>query len=195
MLAPFLHASPAMPNTASPIMSRPMSLPTLYKKRGLPLKQAVCAICVERTKGRTELVRLTRGVSVWLCPGHASSDFRTRRSGRDFVVTLQRIWHANGCLTTNRHHALDAHMRALHGDQARPRPGSYAWPALRREVEARLSRGSALDPLIGELRRRLASGPARPPSTATLRRWRREQRWLAQHATGLPAPVDRDRPP
>jgi hypothetical protein len=170
-----------------------MSVPTLYKTRGLPLKQAVCAICVERTQGHTELVHLTHGVSVWLCPGHAGTGFRTKRGGRDFVITLQRIWHANGCLTASRRHALEAHLRALRGHHARPRPGSYAWPALRREVEARLARGGSLHPLLGEVRTRLSAGPARPPSTATLRRWQREQRWLA-HERASPGCRRRARP-
>jgi len=39
-------------------------LPTLYKARGLSTKQPVCAICVERTRGRTEQVRLGYGVGV-----------------------------------------------------------------------------------------------------------------------------------
>jgi hypothetical protein len=95
------------------------------------------------------------------------------------VVTLQRIWQAHGCLTTARANALQAHLRALRGAQARPRPGSYAWPAIRREVERRLANGSPLQPLIAEIHRRLAHGPARPPSSATLERWQRQQRWLA----------------
>ncbi len=172
-----------------------MYLPTLYKRRGLPLKQAICAICTDRTQGKTELVRLTHGVSVWLCEGHASPAFRTQRSGRDFVVTLQRIWHANGCLTTNRAKALETHLKALRGSEARPRPGSYAWPTIRREVEERLARGSALAPIIAEIKRRLAPGPARPPSTATLRRWQRQQRWLAPPAAALAAPAQARRHP
>ena len=59
-------------------------LPTLYKARGVPTKQVVCAICVDRTRGRTERVRLTHRVSVWLCPEHASREFQTQRRGRDF---------------------------------------------------------------------------------------------------------------
>ena len=34
------------------------------------------------------------GVEVWLCAGHASVEFHTARSGRDLVVTLSGIWHA-----------------------------------------------------------------------------------------------------
>ena len=65
-------------------------VPTLYKARRVPTKQAVCAICAERTRGKTTLVELGYGVSVHLCQAHASPEFQTRRSGRDLVLTLQR---------------------------------------------------------------------------------------------------------
>ena len=44
-------------------------LPTLYKARGLPTKQPVCAICVERTRETTQRVALGYGVGVWLVSG------------------------------------------------------------------------------------------------------------------------------
>ena len=47
-------------------------VPTLYKARGLPLKQQVCAICVDRTRGRTRRVSLTQRVVVHLCEAHAT---------------------------------------------------------------------------------------------------------------------------
>jgi hypothetical protein len=86
------------------------ALPTLYKARNLPLKRPVCAICIDRTKGRTEEIRLGYRVTVWLCPGHASQAFQTKRSGRDFARTLMGVWQANGCMTQARHRALDAHL-------------------------------------------------------------------------------------
>src|SRR5690242_20171502 len=118
-----------------------MYVPTLYKKRGLPVKAAVCAICLDRTRGRTQLVGMTHGVSVWLCAVHASVEFRSRRGGRDFVVTLQRVWHASGCLTVARRRALEAHLGALRGAPRRRRPGSYAWPGVRGELERRFAAG------------------------------------------------------
>jgi len=69
------------------------ALPTLYNARGLPLKRPVCAICIDRTKGRTEQIRLAYRVTVWLCPGHASQAFQTKRGGRDFVRTLMGVPH------------------------------------------------------------------------------------------------------
>ena len=40
----------------------PGALPTLYKARGLATKQPVCAICVERTRGKTQKIALGYGV-------------------------------------------------------------------------------------------------------------------------------------
>ena len=109
------------------------ALPTLYKARGLPsVKRPVCAICIDRTRGRTEEVRLGYRVTVWLCPGHASHAFQTKRSGRDFVRTLMGVWQANGCMTQARHRALDAHLNQLaphhhaNGRAATPGPNSAA---------------------------------------------------------------------
>ena len=56
-------------------------LPTLYKARKVPTKQVVCAICVERTRGRTGAVELGYGVRVHLCRGHGSQEFMTQRGG------------------------------------------------------------------------------------------------------------------
>jgi hypothetical protein len=161
-------------------------LPTLYKARRVPTKQAVCAICVERTRGKTRLVELGYGVSVHLCIEHASHEFQTQRGGRDFVLTLQRLWHAHGCLTIARSSALRRHLTACSGAQARPRPGSYSWPALRVEAEAAFAAGRPARTVIATLRSLHADGPATPPSLRTMRRWCTERRWLAR-ATG-PAP-------
>src|SRR5205085_8641864 len=60
-----------------------MSPPTLYKAGSVPTTQPVCAICVDRTRGKTERLQLTHRVVVWLCADHASPAFQTRRGGRD----------------------------------------------------------------------------------------------------------------
>jgi len=157
-------------------------LPSLYKARGVPLKQAVCAICVERTRGKTQAVYLAYGVQVHLCAGHASEEFRRRNAGRDFALTLMRLWQAHGCLTAPRHRALEAHLAALRhgpaGANARPRPGSYAWSALRAEAEGLFARGAAPGRTISELRRRHEGGDATPPTVRTMQRWHSEHRWL-----------------
>ena len=155
-------------------------LPTLYKARRVPTKQVVCAICVELTRGRTRPVELGYGVVVHLCHGHASPEFQAQRGGRDFVLTLQRLWQAHGCLTVARSSALRRHLAACSGAEARPRPGSYAWPALRRQAEAAFAQGRAVEAVIAALRGSHAAGAATPPSPRTMRRWSAERRWLAR---------------
>jgi hypothetical protein len=158
-----------------------ISPPTLYKARQVPVKQHVCAICVDRTRGRTQRVQLTHRVAVWLCTAHASREFQTRRSGRDFVTTLHRVWQANDCLTAARDRALTAHLERLRGAKPqRPRPGSYAWPDLRRKVEARYAEGGTPHEAHTAVHRDHGAGPARPPSRRTIQRWHAQQRWLAQ---------------
>lgn len=157
-------------------------LPTLYKTRGVSHKQPVCAICVDRTRGRTVCVRLTHGVSVWLCEGHASQGFQEQRSGRDFVLTLTRVWQANGCLTRARSRALDAHLARRRDHPKCPRPGSYAWPELRRRLERRFAAGATPPELTPRVHRSYHACPARPPSPRTIRRWHHQHRWVAPAA-------------
>ena len=64
-------------------------LPTLYKNRHANRKQHVCAICLDRTRGTTQNVDYGYGVSIYLCPGHASPDFQRQRGGRDLVLHPQ----------------------------------------------------------------------------------------------------------
>jgi hypothetical protein len=156
-------------------------LPTLYKARGVPAKQPVCAICVDRTRGKTQKVRLTHRVSVHLCLAHASTEFQTRRGGRDFVRTLMGVWQANDCLTLARNRALDAHLERLTGPPPqRPRPGSYAWPALRRAVERDYAAGATPARVTHEVHQRYANCPATPPSRRTIQRWHNQRRWLTR---------------
>lgn len=156
-------------------------LPTLYKARGVPTKRAVCAICVERTRGRTVEVPFGYGVRVWLCEGHASREFQTRRSGRDLVLTLQRLWQAHGMLTTARSKALSAHLAACRAKAARPRPGSYAWPDLRAAAERRFASGAGPRSVLRDLPGWHGEGcPGRLPSGRTIRRWHAQRRWLQE---------------
>jgi hypothetical protein len=150
----------------------------------MPTKGEVCAICVERTRGRTAKVDLGRGVHVWLCQDHASDDFRRRRGGRDFVLTLHRLWSAHGCLTKPRSRALDDHLAAMRSEPPPPRhrPGSYAWTSLRAEAERRFFDGEDPNRVIAELRSRHQGDYARVPTVRTMRRWFHERRWLRQKA-------------
>jgi hypothetical protein len=159
------------------------SLPTLYEARGVPLKRPVCAICLDRTRGTTLERQLTHGVKVWLCQGHHSVEFMRRNAGRDFVVSLMRIFQSHGGMTRAQSRALDAHLAATRGlgrRAAAPRrkPGSYSWPCLRREAELAFARGDGILTTIGRLRARHALDHARVPSIRTMRRWFSDCRWL-----------------
>jgi hypothetical protein len=140
----------------------------------------MCALCVDRTRGRTIRLRLTHGITVWLCEAHASPEFQLRRSGRELAEALARCWEAGGCLTAARRRALAAHVALASGDSAAPRarPGSYAWPELRARAEAEWARGAPPLPTIRRLREEVAGGPVTPPSERTMQRWHRERRWV-----------------
>ncbi len=164
-------------------------LVTLYKARGVPVKSPLCAICIDRTRGTTLLRELTHGVKIWLCPGHHSIAFMRHNAGRDFVVTLQRIWQSQGCLTRSRSKALTAHLLAIKATgraTTRKRPGSYAWPNLRREAEAAYARGELVFETITRLREQHANDHATVPSIRTMRRWFTQGRWMRHPTPGTP---------
>ena len=157
-------------------------VPTLYKNRGVPLKSPVCAICIDRTRGQTTRLDLGYGVRVSLCRLHASVEFQCSYAGREFVLTLMRVWEAQGCMTLPRHRALEAHSARIRENgraSTRWRPGSYSWVRLREEAERRFFDGAALDATIVTLRGRHADDFARPPSVRTMRRWHAQRRWLS----------------
>ena len=154
---------------------------SLYKARGIPVKSPLCAICTDRTQGRTLERQLTHGVRIWLCEGHHSVAFMRSNAGRDFVVTLMRIWRAHGCMTRSRSKALDAHLlacRTLGRAIPRRQVGSYSWPRLRREAEDAFARGERVLAVIARLRDRHALDHATVPSIRTMRRWFSQSRWL-----------------
>jgi hypothetical protein len=154
-------------------------LPTLYKARHVPTKSPVCAICIDRTRGRTVQVSFGYGVTIWLCQGHASTEFLAGRSGRDAITTLMAIWRANGCLTANRHKALTAHLQSLNAKPPRHAPGSYAWPAIRLRAETLFAQGHSV-PSVLERLTHARYGDCQPPTPTTIHRWHRERRWAAR---------------
>lgn len=174
VLGRFLHISPP---TRARLSATLLSVAayTLYKARNAT-KSPCCAICLDRTRGRTQRVGFGYGVSVWLCADHASVDFLTRRSGRDLVVTLSGLWNAAGAMTANRHKAMLAHLAALKPRPPRPLPGSYAWPRVRVRAEALFATGRS----IAHVSMGITSsdyGIAQPPSHRTIRRWHTQRRW------------------
>jgi hypothetical protein len=157
-------------------------IPSAYKNKRIPHRAYLCAVCQLQTRREepAELLQLTHGVSVWLCPRHGSEEFLTMRGGRDFVLTLMRAWQAAGCYTRRRDRALSAHLKA----QERPRrrteaalPGSYSWKALRNETEHRAAAGESLRSILLDLRARHAHDYADVPSERTIRRWYTDRRW------------------
>jgi hypothetical protein len=170
---------------------------TAYKNQRIPHKGKLCLVCQLQTRGVTQLVQLTHGVSLWLCTGHASESFRSRRLGRDFNLTILRAWTAAGCLTRDRVKALEAHLRQY--ESAPPRregdlPGSYHWKALRNETEHRAAGGATLQSILDDLRSRHAHDVADAPSERTIRRWYHDGRWRRNHRTPLRKGYDRRDP-
>mgnify|MGYP003500306306 CR=1 FL=1 len=152
-------------------------MPISYYKGERLGKKPPCAICAGPGQGAREELRLTHGVSVWLCAFHRSLDFQTKRAGRDLVVSLSYVWGAAGCLNRSRRKALAAFMNSLRPAPSPPPPGSYAWPELRREIEARFAAGQSVSEVAADLARSWATNEARPPSRRTLQRWFHEGRW------------------
>jgi hypothetical protein len=85
------------------------------------------------------------------------------------------VWQANGCMTATRRRALDAHLNHLTARPPRTRPGSDAWPELRRRLEAHYANGA---PPIDPTHHACPASTAHTPSRRTLRRWHAQRRWL-----------------
>jgi hypothetical protein len=159
-------------------------------------KGRYCVICLDRTRGPAQLVRLAFGVEVHLCAEHASPEFQTMRMGRDFTLTLHHAWSSAGCLTARRRRALEAHEAELRKPRrdARGLPGSYTWPTLRDETERRAAAGESADSIARDLRARHAADVAHAPSVRTVQRWVRERRWTDRRPVPAPAPRRPDPP-
>jgi hypothetical protein len=156
---------------------------TLYKGPALG-QLPPCLICAGPGEGPRARLFLTHGVSVWLCAAHRAPAFLRRRAGRDLVASLGALWSGAGCFGARRRRALEDHLRRVRqpGTRTGRRPGSYSWPALRREAERRFGEGEPPAGVIAELRAHHREGPARAPSVRTMRRWFNDGRWLGQLA-------------
>src|SRR4051794_21288685 len=151
------------------------ALPTLSKARKLPLKRPVCAICVDRTRGRTQEIRLGYRVTVWLCPGHASQAFQTKRGGGDFVRTLMDVWQANGCMTQAPPPALGAPLRQLTAHPPAKDPEATPGRSCAAAWKAHDAHGA---PPAHPTHPACHACTAHTPSHRTLQRWHAERRWL-----------------
>jgi hypothetical protein len=122
---------------------------------------------------------MTHAVVIWLCGTHRQQDYLQEDGGRTFTQRLAATWASNGMATRNRALALRAHHRRITGlPCVRPRPGSYSWPRLRIDAEARFARGENVRSVIAALRDRHRDDYATIPSVRTMRRWFAEGRWL-----------------
>src|SRR6266540_3101873 len=148
-------------------------------------KLPMCLICAGPGEGPRAEVTLTHGVKVWLCAAHRDPAFMRARAGRDFAASLLACFRAAGCLSGRRSAAIEAHLRRVR-EAARRRPGSWSWPRLRAEAEARFARGERPGQVIALLRARHAEDHASAPSVRTMRRWHQEGRWLGRSAGGPP---------
>lgn len=174
--------------------------PTYYKNHAVPRGRG-CLVCQTRTRGRVVDLHLGHGIYVRVCDAHASTAFIESRSGRDFLCTIGAALTAAGAMTRRASRALDRFVE-VHGRRtapppgARTRPGSYAWPALRRRLEellrTRMLSGAQMRRLVEDwTRSERRRGLVELPSLRTLRRWRAERRWAhreptAPDATPLP---------
>jgi hypothetical protein len=160
--------------------------------KGEPLgKLPPCLVCAGAGEGPRAQLFLTHGVSLWLCAGHRAPRFLQKNAGRDFVLTIGRMWRAAGVTSKRREKALSDHFRRVRQPDAktRSRPGSYAWPHLRQEAEKRFAAGEAPRDVIDDVHARHRGAPAPGPSIRTLRRWFNEGRWLGYVLTRAAAAV------
>ena len=97
-----------------------------------------CVICGHSGRGEAAAFHMTHGIVVWLCPAHRQPRFLRRKRGRVFAERLHAAWLSAGRATRRHIAALAAHQRRVTPEPAaRERPGSYAWPKLRRTAEER----------------------------------------------------------
>src|SRR6185295_4003529 len=113
-----------------------------------------------RDAGKGAAVRHLRGARAWR-PGRARSGVRragVALRGPSQLGLPRRPDGAGPC--------GEPHVR-----QARARPGSYAWPELRRQVERRAAAGITAREIGAEVRSAHEERGVRAPSGRTIRRW------------------------
>jgi hypothetical protein len=165
----------------------------IYKGRGKgPAKHPRCLACFPKSVAGQE-VPLRRGVRLVLCADHRDARFLHSRGGRDFLAATGALFRSLGLTGRRYHDALLSFLDDVR-DTSKPtprmRPGSYAWPELRRDAEQAWQAGASFEDgchivyTHGEpITRRL-----RLPSLPTVRRWWRQKRWMLPR----PAPARPD---
>ena len=155
----------------------------VYKNRnaGPPRKAPRCICCFPGNRAG-QIVPLKYGVHIALCDRHRDPAWMRSQSGRTFLSIVGTTFSSLGLKQPRFHEALDAFVRDLVAAERPPRdrPGSYAWPELRRALEGRWAEDSRFHACADAVSAYVAERPAgwNAPSAATLRRWWREKRWL-----------------
>lgn len=137
-----------------------------------------CAICGPESHRPGEPLLLSRGITVWLCSDHLTSEYRLRQGGIVFVDALRAVWEAACGLTVRRQEALSAHLRWVRQVMETLRPPTFIEPWLgpRQPPRARQRPKRTGAPLQG---RPPVLRPVTPP----------------QPERGKQPPPDRDQPP
>ena len=142
--SPFLDtsATPRHPHATRACVTSSLAamntLPTLYKARNLPLKRPVCAICVDRTRrangGGAARVPRDRLAVPWARGAGVSDQAGRERLRADALggVAGQRLHDRRPAPGARRAPGQPCAVRPRAGGR-----GSYAWPKLRRRLEAR----------------------------------------------------------
>jgi hypothetical protein len=172
----------------------------IYKGRGKgPAKHPRCICCFPKSVAGQE-VPLRYGVRIVLCMDHRDPRFLHSRGGRDFLAATSALFRSLGLTGRRYHDALLAFLEEVR-DTGRPtprqRPGSYAWPELRRDAEQAWQFGASFEQGCSVVftHDEPVTKRLRLPSLATVRRWWREKRWMLPRPAPAPAPVDAPAPP
>ena len=158
-----------------------------------------CLCCFPaRVKG--ERVELGYGVHISLCTAHRDPRFIASRNGRDFIAAVGTLLESAGVQSRRRRLALTRLVRACQRELrpvARCQPGSYAWSGVRLAAEGRWAAGATFREGQALVEQACAAAPKgmRAPTSNTIRRWWREQRWLDRAPPAQPPDplVDRRR--
>jgi hypothetical protein len=166
----------------------------IYKGRGKgPAKHPRCIACFPKSVAGQE-VPLKRGVRLVLCADHRDVRFLHSRGGRDFLAATSALFRSLGLTGRRYHDALMAFLDEVR-DTARPtprhRPGSYAWPELRRDAERAWRQGASFEDgcRIVYTHEEPITCRLRLPSLTTVRRWWREKRWMLARPGPLSEPA------
>jgi hypothetical protein len=168
----------------------------IYKGRGKgPAKHPRCICCFPKSVAGQQ-VPLKRGVRIVLCADHRDPRFLRSRGGRDFLAATSALFRSLGLTGRRYHDALVAFLDDVRNTRVatpRHRPGSYAWPDLRRDAETAWRHGATFEDgcRLVYTHQEPITTRLRLPSLPTVRRWWRDKRWMLPR----PSPQTTTTPP